>query len=214
MSAANSCRSALLCLLLAVPLAGYPQGISARLPISLDADSSELDRRNNMLVFHGLRITQGTIGIEADRGQTLLGGEGSLEFRNSIWRFEGNVRIDVDATTIRADSAELTFKDHRLSQAVVAGDPARFRNLRPGNDVVTTGQAGRFEYDLPAGLITFSEDARIVEGENSVEGDELVYDLNRQVVSARGGRDSRDRISLTIVPEDAEAAIGDDEESP
>lgn len=206
MSAANSCRNALLCLLLALPLAGHGQGISTRLPISLDADSSELDRRNNLLVFHGLRISQGTIGIVAERGQTLLGGDGSLEFRDSVWRFEGNVQIDVDTTNIRAESAELTFKDHELSRAVVSGSPARFRNTRPEDDVVTTGQAGRFEYDLPAGMITFSGDARINEGSNSISGDLLVYDLNKQVVTARGGEGADRKVSLTIVPEEVEDA--------
>lgn len=214
MSAANSCRNVLVCLLLALPFTGHAQSISTRLPISLDADSSELDRRNNLLVFRGLRITQGTIGIEAEHGQTLLGGDGTLEFRDSIWRFEGNVRIDVDNSTIRADSAELTFKDHRLSRAVVSGDPARFRNVRPQENAVTTGRAGRFEYDLPAGRITFSDNARIVEGSNSIAGDLLVYDLNQQVVTARGGSEQDGRVSLTIVPEEVEAKRTDDEETP
>lgn len=212
MSVASSCRSALLGLLLALPLAGLPQGISTRLPISLDADSSELDRRNNLLVFHGLRITQGTIGIEADRGETLIGGDGSLEFRDSVWKFQGDVQIDVDTTSIRSDTAELTFKDHQLSRAVVSGDPARFRNRRPEDGAVTTGQAGRFEYDLPAGMITFSDNARISEGENSIAGDLLLYDLKRQVVTAKGSGDDDGKVSLTIVPDEVVPPEG--EESP
>lgn len=211
MSAANSCRSALLGLLAALPLVAPAQGISTRLPISLDADSSELDRRNNVLVFRGLRITQGTIGIEADRGETLIGGDGSLEFRDSVWRFDGRVQIDVDTTSIRCDQAELTFKDHQLSRAVVSGDPARFSDRRSEDGAITTGQAGRFEYDLPAGTVKFSDDARISEGENTITGDLLLYDLNRQIVTARGG-DETGKVSLTIVPE--EGAAPDREETP
>ncbi len=186
-------------------------GINSRLPISLDADSSEFDRRNNLMLFRGLRITQGTIGIEADRGQTLFGGDSSPDFRDSVWRFEGAVRIDVGTTHILCDSAELTFRDHRLSTAVAAGDPARFRDYRPEEGTTTTGQAGRFEYDLTAGRVTFSGDARISEGSNTIAGDLLVYDVNEQVVTARG-RDGEDsKVSLTIVPEEVQRRVDDDE---
>jgi lipopolysaccharide export system protein LptA len=201
--------------LLTAPLISSGQGlgerISTRLPISLDADSSEFDRRNNLMIFRGLRITQGTIGIEAERGQTLFGGDSRPDFRDSIWRFEGNVRIDVDTTNIRCDGAELTFRDHRLSSAVATGEPAKFRDTRPLEGTVTNGEAKRFEYDLTTGRITFTGDARISEGSNTIAGELLVYDLNEQVVTAQGGEGQDGKVSLTIVPEEVEARQDDDE---
>jgi len=233
MSAANSCPSACrrspaavavvlaAALVLTGPAAvhgqgvgeGIGDGIGGRLPISLDADSSEFDRRNNLMIFRGLRITQGAIGIEAERGQTLFGGDTSPDFRDSIWRFEGDVRIDVETTNILCDTAELTFRDHRLATAVATGDPARFRDTRPSEGTLTTGKAARFEYDLTAARITFSGDARISEGSNTITGDLLVYDLEDQVVTARGREGEDGKVSLTIVPEEIEGRR-DDEESP
>jgi lipopolysaccharide transport protein LptA len=187
------------------------EDIGGRLPISLDADSSKFDRRNNLMIFRGLRITQGAIGIEAERGQTLFGGDTSPDFRDSIWRFEGDVRIDVETTNILCDTAELTFRDHRLVSAVATGDPARFRDTRPREGTLTTGKAARFEYDLTAGRITFSGDARISEGSNTITGDRLVYDLQEQVVTARGREGEDGKVSLTIVPEEIEDRRDDDE---
>ena len=60
-----------------------------RLPISLDADSTDYDGKNSMLMFRGLRLTQGNIGIEADEGRA-----SNLDFENSVWQFIGNVVID------------------------------------------------------------------------------------------------------------------------
>ncbi len=227
MSAANSCPSTrrrrpaapaatlAAALVLAGPAAVLGQGlgedIGGRLPISLDADSSEFDRRNNLMIFRGLRITQGAIGIEAERGQTLFGGDTSPDFRDSIWRFESDVRIDVETTNILCETAELTFRDHRLASAVATGDPARFRDTRPGEGTLTTGKAARFEYDLTAGRITFSGDARISEGSNTITGDLLVYDLEDQVVTARGREGEDGKVSLTIVPEEVEDRRDDDE---
>jgi len=202
-------------LVLAGPAAVHGQSlgedIGGRLPISLDADSSKFDRRNNLMIFRGLRITQGAIGIEAERGQTLFGGDTSPDFRDSIWRFEGDVRIDVETTNILCDTAELTFRDHRLVSAVATGDPARFRDTRPREGTLTTGKAARFEYDLTAGRITFSGDARISEGSNTITGDLLVYNLQEQVVTARGREGEDGKVSLTIVPEEIEDRRDDDE---
>ena len=55
-----------------------------RLPISLDADSTNYDGKNSMLMFRGLRLSQGNIGIEADEGARI-----TIEIPDvGSWRFE------------------------------------------------------------------------------------------------------------------------------
>ena len=44
--------------------------IQTDMPITIDADSSEFDYETSRLVFRGLRVDQGTLGIEADLGET------------------------------------------------------------------------------------------------------------------------------------------------
>ena len=62
-----------------------------RLPISLDADSTDYDGKTSMLMFSGLRLSQGNIGVQADTGRATR-----LDFEDSTWHFDGNVVI-VDA---------------------------------------------------------------------------------------------------------------------
>ena len=62
-----------------------------RLPISLDADSTDYDGKSSMLMFQGLRLTQGSIGVEADEGRA-----SKLDFEDSVWHFAGNVIIDTE----------------------------------------------------------------------------------------------------------------------
>ena len=83
----------LLTLLLALllPAMGAAQVIDSRLPITVDADSTDYDGKNSLLLFRGLRVTQGSIGIEADEGQAT-----KLDFEDAVWKFEGNVIIDVE----------------------------------------------------------------------------------------------------------------------
>ena len=90
-----------------------------RLPISLDAESTDYDGKNSMLMFKGLRLSQGNIGIEADEGRA-----SKLDFEDSVWRFTGNVIIDVENGHIECQSADLRFISHQLTAADIVGAPA------------------------------------------------------------------------------------------
>jgi lipopolysaccharide transport protein LptA len=154
-------------------------GIDKSLPITLDADSSEFDRRNNKLRFRGLRISQGALGIRADEGEAT-----KLDFENSLWMFTGNVKIDSKGAIAFADTAELTFKNHRLMVAVLRGQPARFEQARPPDGNMTEGHANTMEYDLQGGIIRMIEDAWLSDGANEVSGTRITYDLTKEYIIA------------------------------
>ena len=70
--ATSNPRSLLAALILALPaVQGVPAAPAAKAPgaISLDAQSSELDLRNNNVVFRKVRISQGNMAVSADQGQ-------------------------------------------------------------------------------------------------------------------------------------------------
>src|SRR6202165_6282563 len=100
------------------------QAIGARVEqpaISLDPQSSELDYKNNNLIFRKVRITQGNMSVAADQAQAT-----GLDFENSHWVFRGNVKITMDQGKLTSDEAEITFAKKLLSKAVVNGTPAAF----------------------------------------------------------------------------------------
>jgi len=111
----------LLLLVFAIPQQASAVLSGLRLPISLDADSSDFDRKNKRLLFRGVRITQGDLAIEADSAEA-----SQLDFENALWIFRGNVRIDLQTAFIESDEATLNFFDHVLSSATIKGTPAQF----------------------------------------------------------------------------------------
>jgi lipopolysaccharide export system protein LptA len=138
-----------------LPAAAAAQITDLRLPISLDADSTAYDGKNAMLMFRGLRMTQGTIGIEAEEGRA-----SNLNFEDSVWQFSGNVVIDVENGHIECDAANLEFTDFQLRVATVTGSPATFELKRAGSDEVTYAEAGKLTYNVAAGVIEFSGEDR------------------------------------------------------
>ncbi len=174
--------------------AAVAQQASEPLPISLDADSSSFDRRSNTVSFEGLRITQGALGIEADKARAT-----GLDFGNSQWRFSGNVRITIDSAKILSDSAELQFLDHQLLSAALRGEPAQFEDVAQETGEPILGYANLFEYDTAQGTIRMTEQAFLSEGPNEISGCDLLYDLGRETITASSS-ECGEPVRMTIQP--------------
>ena len=175
------------------------QSDDLRLPISLDADSSAYDGKSTMVVFEGLRLAQGNIGIEADEGRA-----SKLDFEESVWQLSGNVVIDVENGHIECDSADLTFTDYTLVLATITGSPATFEMQRPNSPDPTRAKAGRLEYDLSKGIIEFSEEATITENGNQISSSYLVYNIKEQLINAQSGGEGDPKVRIIYTPKEAE----------
>ena len=195
-----------LALLLLLPALAFGQGSDLRLPISLDADSTDYDGKSSMLMFRGLRLSQGSTNIEADIGRA-----SKLDFKDSVWHFSGNVIIDVDAGHIECESAALSFTDTQLRLATIKGSPATFELRRPDSDDITYAQAGNLKYDLVAGVVEFSDEAIITEQGNQISSSFLVYNIKEQRINAQSSADGEEKVRITVIPE--AAATSDNEET-
>lgn len=189
-------------LLLSVPLAAFAQisEENLRLPISLDAESTDYDGKNSMLTFKGLRLTQGNISVTADEGRAT-----KLDFEDSDWHFTGNVIIDTENGHIECDTADLHFSNHQLQIATIAGSPATFEMQRPESDDVTYAEAGRVKYNFTDGIVEFSDNATITEGGNQISSNYLVYNITEQRISAQSTGADGERVKMTYTPRSDEA---------
>jgi lipopolysaccharide export system protein LptA len=198
------CSAAILISLLSA--VAVAQITNPRLPISVESDSSSYDGKNSMLMFRGLRVTQGNIGIEADEGRS-----SNLDFEDSVWQFSGNVVIEVENGHIECDKADLKFSNHQLTLATIVGSPATFELTRPGNDQTTYAEAGKLRYDLMSGVIEFSENATITEGGNQISSNFLVYNIIEQRINAQGSPEGDGKVRITYTPQ---TETGDNAEDP
>jgi lipopolysaccharide export system protein LptA len=176
-----------------------------RLPISLDAESTDYDGKNSMLLFRGLRLTQGSIGVVADIGRA-----SQLDFEQATWQFSGNVRIDVEGGHIECDAADLEFNNHVLTLATIEGSPATFEMRRPNSEEVTYAEAEQLRYNLADGVVTFAGNAKITEGGNQIASNSLVYNIVERRINAQSTGDGEDRVKITYTPPPA----GDAEDGP
>ena len=188
---------------MSLPVPSLAQMADLRLPISLDADATDYDGKSSMLMFRGLRLSQGNIGVVADQGLA-----SKLDFEDSVWQFSGNVRIDTGSGRIECDSADLRFAGHQLQIATISGSPATFELRRAGSDEVTYAEAGQLVYNFAAGIIEFSDEATIVEGGNQISSSFLVYNIAEQRINAEASGDDGEKVKIIYTPavEESEAA--------
>jgi len=154
------------------------------MPITIDAESTEFDYDTNSLVFRGLRLDQGNLGIRADLAETA-----KLDFDDGTWNFSGNVTVEADGTRLYCDAAVLRFIDHQLESAVLTGAPARFEQIVAGNDSVNSGEAETISYLLADGRLQLDGKARFSDGVNAISGQMITYDLTAQRLTAGSGED-------------------------
>jgi lipopolysaccharide export system protein LptA len=204
----------LLSLLVALPLVTVAANaqvtdLDLRLPWDIDAESTSFDGKTSMIIFRGLRLSQGRISIDADEGRA-----SNTEGEDGFWQFNGNVVINVDNGRIACDSADLRFAEYQLKQATVSGSPATFELKRSGTEDVTYAEAGKLSYDVVAGVIEFSEEATITEAGNQISSNFLVYDINQQRISAESSGSDDDRVRITYTPTNGSTEAATDDAEP
>jgi lipopolysaccharide transport protein LptA len=156
--------------------------IQPDLPIMIDAESADFNYANNQLLFRGLRLDQGTLGIQAELAET-----DKLDFENGLWIFSGNVVLEADNTVLTCDTAHLTFVDHKLTSAEFTGDPAIFEQSVEESDQINSGAADSITYELIAGTLELRNDAEFFDGTNNISGDLITYNLLEQRLSVGSG---------------------------
>jgi len=144
-----------------------------RLPIKVEALSSDFDYQNNVLVFNEISIAQGDILIKAQRAVA-----SGLEFEDSSWEFSGGVTITTADAGLASDLARVRFSGGEVQSATVTGTPATFEQRR--KEQRTQGRANRIDYDMGRGTVELAGSAWLTDGRNEVEGATLVYSTETQ----------------------------------
>ena len=184
---------------LAPALALWLTAAPAQVPISLDAESSELDLKNERLVFTNARISQVDLKVNADTAASE-----NLDFANAVWELEGSVRIESADGVVEAAAATLNFKNHRLVRALARGQPARFERTPPANEREIRGAAGEIDLDAVARTVTLTGDASVTDGASAINGRRLTYNLVEDRLLATSDGSPDERVRVVIVPPEEE----------
>jgi len=173
---------------------GLPAGNSEQ-PINLEAASSDFDYKNNSLLFRRVRITQGSLEVTAQEARAT-----GLEFENSEWSLQGDVKITVPGGALQSSEARVQFRNNEIVRATIKGRPAAFEQRLKGKDQVARGRAAAIDYDVKESIVRLTGDAWLSDGQNEIQGNTLVYDIGRERVQANPNEKDPGGVRITINP--------------
>jgi lipopolysaccharide transport protein LptA len=169
---------------------------SHQTPISLDAASSQVDYKTNTVVLKDVVISQGDMKVQADHAHAT-----GLDFDNSRWTFEGNVRINAEEQgKLRSDQAVVEFRNNRITKATIDGSPAEFEQKRATSNLMARGHAREIVYDLGDGTVRLTNDAWLSDGLNEISGPLVVYNIREQSFQAATKPGTDQRVHIRITP--------------
>jgi lipopolysaccharide transport protein LptA len=164
--------------------------------ILIEAQSSEMDLKNNNLIYRKVRLSQGNMSIIAD----VATGTG-VDFDNSHWVFRGNVKITMETGQLISDEADITFAKKLLAKVVVNGKPAAFEQKMAKSGKLIKGHADSIDYDVAHGAVHFAKNAWLSDGgQNEIRGESLKYDVLKQTINAEASEQASQRVHIIITP--------------
>jgi lipopolysaccharide transport protein LptA len=164
--------------------------------IEVEGDNLDGNLRKNFTELKNVTISGCDARIEARVARFT-----KLDFQDSRWTFEGNVRIRMDSPqgSLDSDMAVVSFRNNQIDKVDITGKPARFQQKRTDSGAVAYGRAGQIVYELRAGTVNLSDNAWVCDGSKEMRSARLVYDLNKQTANASSGPTGQ-RVKLTIDP--------------
>lgn len=156
----------------------FALGASARPAIALSTDSQQ------------------PINIEADQAE--------LDESRRVTVYQGSVVIIQGSMRIHADRVDFFYDEERgLEKAVALGKPARYEQLPDDSEDPVRARARRMEYYASKNLLYLIEDAKVTQSGDTVTGDRITYDMERNTAKAERVKEDDERIRVIIQPKKA-----------
>ena len=144
------------------------------------------------------------VNLEADKV--------SVDERNRVHIFEGNVTLQQGTLVIRANKIVVSQDTEGFQKGVATGGPgglARFKQQRQGRDDFVEGEAERIEHDGRTEITQFFNRAYVKSGQDEVRGQHVTYNSRTENYTVTGGAkpgapsSAGSRVRAVIMPKSA-----------
>ncbi|MFY8300527.1 lipopolysaccharide transport periplasmic protein LptA [Pseudoalteromonas sp. SS15] len=134
---------------------------------------------------------------------SIKAGKQQAQLKTNIGIFEENVEIIHGNREIYADRLEVHQREElgENKQLLVAtGKPARFIEKQPDGSVLSAS-AEEVRYDVANRLLTIKGKAEINQAGQVIKAEAIIYDIEKQLISAEQNEQNKQRVHTILVPE-------------
>jgi lipopolysaccharide transport protein LptA len=142
------------------------------------AESFDADYKSNTTQLRNVVISQCDIRVEAKHASAT-----GLNFDNTRWTFDGDVRINVENRgNLRSNQAVVEFRNNQIAKVTITGTPAEFEQRQAESTMRARGHAGEIVYDVGPGTVRLANDAWLKYGTTEMKGCTLIYNIREENV--------------------------------
>ncbi|RZQ53123.1 lipopolysaccharide transport periplasmic protein LptA [Pseudoalteromonas phenolica] len=134
---------------------------------------------------------------------SIKAGKQQAQLKTNIGTFEENVEIIHGNREIYADRLEVHQREElgENKQLLVAtGKPARFIE-KQSDGTVLSASAEEVRYDVANRLLTIKGKAEINQAGQVIKAEAIIYDIEKQLISAEQNEQNKQRVHTILVPE-------------
>lgn len=155
-----------------------------------------------------LALAAPVLALDSDRRQPVYIDADRVEFDEAkgLNTYTGKVVVVQGTLRIDADKLVIHMTNRKPTRYVATGNPARYKQQpKPDEgDVVGTGK--ELVYTVDNKTLTMRGDAQVTRSGDQFQGDQLVYDTVRDLVTGTGGAGGRIRMIIQPQEQDGEQA--------
>jgi len=133
---------------------------------------------------------QSVYALDSDVEQpaTLDADDMEMDFSTGVRIYRGNVVFVQGTIRITCDELTTYFNDDgELDEAICIGSPGRFKQRPEGQDKDVVGIANSITMNQVEDLVTLKSQAKVVQGETTITGRLITYNLKTEKASVKGG---------------------------
>lgn len=163
-------------------------------------------RTSTLATFLLLAAALPAAALESDRQQPINidADQGSLDQKNQVTIFSGNVIVTQGSINLHADKVRLS-KDAQGNQIINAeGRPVRFGQQLEEKGYVE-GEGSRVEYSSATNVVKILGNAQVKRGGDLAKGEAISYNTRTEVYTVLGGKaagaKSGKRVNVVIQPD-------------
>ncbi len=147
----------------------------------------------------------GALPDDRDQAIEIRAREAVREEKKGLTVYEGNVTIRQGSILIRADKVSVYVEEGKVSRIEAVGQPAHYQQQPEPDSGLIIARARTIEYRLNNDFIHLVGEANLEQEEATLSGERIDYDLEEEVIHARGGDNGEDeRIRMVIPPSQQE----------
>jgi lipopolysaccharide export system protein LptA len=129
----------------------------------------------------------------------------SINDKTGITTYKGNVVITQGSMQIEAEHVDMYRGDEGIEKLIAKGQPAHFRQ-QPEKDAPYSDAWGlHMVYLIDTEKLTITQQAKVIQEQDTFTGEKIVYDLKRSIVDAFGNAtdntgNNSGRVNMVIQP--------------